>query len=304
MAASTPHSRRLRGRGALGLVALFITVGCASVEPGRPGQLQGSAGPVTWEVSDIGRVVSADNQRIRWSYLITLRNTSDRAIQLEHITRALTSDYADATGGAPVSQPFRRTLGARSELRVPASENWGWRSTTSTPQFGGSANLRGITVFRSFSGTDDGGAPVQIQVRLPLDRSTGRLAQPATMPKSLPAPKRLESDRDLRILTGVWRGSYRMDGTLLDVPFELTILTDLTCQVAENDPVTNRYRRAVRVKDGGLEYSGDRERGTLMLHEADGRRMLAGRISQVDGPPYAIYLEAQRTTSAALPGAP
>jgi hypothetical protein len=39
-----------------------------------------------------------------------------------------------------------------------------------------------------------------------------------------------------------------------------------------------------------------------MLHEADGRRMLSGRISQIDGPPYAIYLEAQGATSAALDG--
>jgi hypothetical protein len=279
-----------------------MTVGCASVEPGRPGQLQGSAGPVTWEVSDIGRVVSADNQRIRWSYLITLRNTSDRVIQLEHITRSLTSDYSDAVGGTPTSQPFRRTLGAQSELRVPAADNWGWLATTSSPQFGGSANLRGITAFRTFSGTDDRGAPVQIQVRLRLDRSTGRLARPATIPKSLAAAKPLASDRDLTAVAGVWRGSYRVDNTLLDVPFELKILEDGTCEVAENDPVTNRYRRAVRVKDGGVEYSGDRERGTLTLHESGGRRMLSGRISQIDGPPYAIYLEAQGATSAALAG--
>jgi hypothetical protein len=303
MAGSALHSRRLRGRGALGLVALLLTVGCASVEPGRPGQLQGSAGPVTWEVSDIGRVVSADNQRIRWSFLITLRNTSDRVIQLEHVTRALTSDYSDTIGGAPAPQPFRRTLGARSELRVPAAENWGWLATTGTPQFGGAATLRGITAFRTFSGTDDGGAPVQVQVRLRLDRSTGRLAQPATMPKGLPAAKPLASDRDLTGVAGVWRGSYRMENTLLDVPFELKILENGTCEVAENDPVTNRYRRTVRVKDGGVEYSGDRERGTLTLHEAGGRRALAGRISQVDGPPYAIYLEAQGATAAALTGA-
>jgi hypothetical protein len=89
-----------------------------------------------------------------------------------------------------------------------------------------------------------------------------------------------------------------MDGSLLDVPIELTVLTDGTGEVAENEPVTNRFRRALRVKDGGLEYSGDRERGTLMLHETEGRRLLAGRISQIDGPPYALYLEEQRTTSA------
>ena len=291
-------------RLSLSLVALLVAVGCASVDPGGLGQLQGSSGPITWEVSDIGRVVSADNQRIRWSYLITLRNTSDRVIQLERVTRALTSDYADTVGGAPAPTPFRRTLGARSELRVPATENWGWLSTRSTPQFGGAQTLRGITSLRDFSGADDRGTPVQVRVRVRLDRSTGQLAQPVTMPKSLPAPKPLDSDRDLATVAGVWRGSYRMDNTLLDVPFELKILENGTCEVAENDPVTNRYRRAVRVKDRGLEYSGDRERGTLMLHEAGGRRALAGRISQIDGPPYDIYLEAQGAASAALAGTP
>jgi hypothetical protein len=116
-------------------------------------------------------------------------------------------------------------------------------------------------------------------------------------PASLAAPRTLGSDRDLASLAGVWRGSYRLDGALLDVPFEVTIGADGTCQVAENDPVTVRFRRSVRVKDGGLQYAGDRERGTLTLHEAQGRRALAGRVNQIDGPSYTIYLEAQSAAS-------
>ncbi|MGH7359864.1 MAG: hypothetical protein ACREJR_13715 [Candidatus Rokuibacteriota bacterium] len=206
--------------------------------------------------------------------------------------RAMTGDAPEMVGGSAVS-PFRRTLGARAELRVPAWDSWGWLARSNTT-FGGAATLRPMIAFRSFSGTDDRGAPVQIPVRVRLDPSVGRLARPATMPARLPAPTTIDSDRGLASLAGVWRGSYRVDESLLDVPFELTIVADGTCQVAENDPVTNRFRRVVRVKDGGLEYSGDRERGILTLHETEGRRMLVGRVNQTDGPPYVFYLEAQR----------
>jgi hypothetical protein len=247
--------------------------------------------------------VSSDNQRIRWSYLIVLRNTGDRPIQIERMERAIQSDYGDSVGGTPTTVPFRRTLGARSELHVSTSDSWGWLPQSNT-SFGGAATLRPITAFRAFSGADDRGTPVQVRVRLGLDRSTGRLAQPPAMPKSLPPPRPLESDGELATLVGTWRGSYRLDNAVLDVPFELTILADGACQVAENDPVTNRFRRAVRVKDGGLEYSGERERGTLRLHEGNGRRMLAGRIAQIDGPPYTIYLEARNPTAAAPGPAP
>lgn len=288
----------------LSLAGLVITLGCASVETGGRGESRGSSGVVTWEVSDIGRVLSSDNQRIRWSYLITLRNTSDRVIQLERAERATITRHSEVVGGTPTSQPFGRTLGARSELRIPTADNWGWLPGANTA-FGGAATLDSITAFRRFTGADDRGAPIDIQVRVRLDPSVGLLARPPTPPRSLPPPKTLEAS-DFATLVGVWRGSYRLDGTLLDVPIEVTILADGTFQIAENEPVTNRFRRTVQVKDGGLDLSGDRDRGTLTLHEIGSRRMLAGRVSQPGGQPgttsstleYAIYLEAQAPKSA------
>jgi hypothetical protein len=167
--------------------------------------------------------------------------------------------------------------------------------------FGGAATLRSITVYRTFIGTDDRGAPVRIEVLLRLDPSTGVLARPLVAPSSLPAPSVLSSADGLAGLVGLWRGSYRVDDTLLDVPFTATIVADGTVSLAENEPVTNRFSRKVQVKDGGLEFSGDRERGTLRLHELTGRRMLVGRITPIEGPSYAIYLEAQAPASAAVP---
>jgi hypothetical protein len=291
------NATRASSRLAVCIAVLVALAGCASVGPTGPGTWQGSSGPILWEVSDIGRVISSDNQRIRWSYLITLRNPTDRPIQLERVERAVVGDYGDSVGGTPTSLPFRRTLGARSDLHISTSDNWGWVAPSNTA-FGGAAMLRGITAFRRFSGGDDRGTPIHISVQVRLDRAIGRLARPATRPATLPTATVLESERDLASLAGLWRGSYRMEGSLLDVPFELTIAADGSCQAAENDPVTNRFHRTVRVKDGGLDYSGDRERGTLTLHEGRGRRMLAGTIAQTDGPSYAFYLEAQRASAA------
>jgi hypothetical protein len=161
--------------------------------------------------------------------------------------------------------------------------------------------LHPITVYRTFVGTDDRSALVRVQVRLRLDPSAGVLARPLVAPSSMPAPSVLSSADGLASLVGLWRGSYRVDDTLLDVPFTATVVADGTVSLAENEPVTNRFSRKVQVKDGGLEYSGDRERGILRLYELTGRRMLLGRVTPIEGRSYAVYLEAQAPVSAAAP---
>jgi hypothetical protein len=72
------NNARHGGRLALSVALLLVTIGCASVEPGGPGPLRGASGSITWEVSNIGRVVSSDNQRVRWSYLINLKTPGRR----------------------------------------------------------------------------------------------------------------------------------------------------------------------------------------------------------------------------------
>jgi hypothetical protein len=245
--------------------------------------------------------MSADNQRVRWSYLITLRNSGERVIQFERLERAVHSTL-ESVGGTPTSQPYRRTLGARGELHLSTSDNWGWLSRANTT-FGGAVTLHPVTAYRTFIGTDDRGTPVRVEVRVPLSPSTGTLAKPLVAPASLPAPSVLTNDNGLRPLVGPWRGSYRVHQTVLDVPFAATIAADGSISLAENEPVTNRFSRKVQVKDGGLEYSGDRERGMLQLHEQAGRRMLVGKITQIEGPSYVVYLEAQAPASAVAPPA-
>jgi len=270
---------------------LPLAVGCASGGLDGGGVIRGSSEEVTWEISDIGRIVSADNQRIRWSYMITLRNSSDRPIQLERVERAVTTSSAEAIGGTPTSRAFRRTLAARSELRYPAADTWGWMNTSSR----GAETLRAITAHRRFIGTDEAGMPIEISVRLRLDPSVGRLAKPRTPPQNLP-PANTLGPSDMTSLVGSWRGSYRFDNTLLDVPTMVTISADGTFHVSDNDPVTERYTRTVRVKDGKLDYSGRGEHGTLTLYGLGAKRMLVGQLTQPGDQPgsdtrFTIYLE-------------
>jgi hypothetical protein len=283
---------------------LLVTMGCASMGTETPSEYRGSAGAVNWTVSDIGRVVSSDNQRIRWSYLITLRNAGDRVIQLERVERAMTAQSPEMVGGAPTSSPLWRTLGARSELRIPTSDSWGW-APRSNAAFGGAATLRPVTVFRKFIGKDDRGAPVEIQVRVPLHSAVGRLVSPPTRPQTLPPATTLGAG-SMASLVGPWRGSYRPEGTLLDVPIAVTVLADGTFEFAENEPPTNRFSRPFQTKNGALEYTGSRGRATLTLHESGGKRMLAGDLVDADvrlgmsSPEsrFAVYLEPAVSTSA------
>lgn len=278
----------------------LLTMGCSSMGTDGGRGSGGASGPITWEVSDMGRIVSADNQRIRWSYVITIRNTGDGAVQLESVERAIFSSHPDVAGGTRTSRPYNRRIEARSELRYAANDDWGWRQTSPGVAFGGAAVLDAITAYRRFIGSYDRGKRIEIETRVRLDPSVGVLAKPPTKPQSLPVPTRLASSSDLASLVGSWRGSYRQDKSILDIPIEVTILPDGKFQVAENVPITNRFAGTVQVRDGGLAYLGNRDRGTLSLHEIAGRRMLVGQVAPSEGPTYAVYLEAQAPSTAAV----
>lgn len=292
----------------LGIVAVtcLLASTCATTAVGGPDAFRGTSGSVAWEVVDIGRIASADNQRFRWSYTIVLRNTGDTTIEITRVERSLSaSARGDIIGGTPTSQALRRTLRAGSELRVPASDDWGWiRGGT----FGGAATLSPITVRRRFFGTDQTGRPIEIDVQVRLDRGVGRLSTPPTAPEQLPAQRTLQAS-DLGSLVGTWRGSYRGERSPFDIPVEVTIAPDGTFQAGDNDPVTNRFSGTLRVQDGKLQYSQRRDSGTLALHEAGGKRMLVGRVSgpRDDGSTFSssLYLEAASTPVAATaPPAP
>lgn len=273
------------------LAVLLSVWGCATVE------LRGTSGPVSWEVTDIGQVTSLDGMRMRWSYVVVLKETAGVAIQFDRVERG---SYApNIVGGAPTSVSFHRSLAANSELRAAFSDSWGWvGESVERRRFGGAALLGSLTVERRFIGTDAQGRAVTVLVRLQLDRSLGkRSTRPPTI-GTLPPDKRLEAS-DLARLAGDWRGSYRarIGNEDFDIPIEWTVRADGSVEFGEHDPVTNRFRGTLSIRDGRLAYaSRGNDSGTVTFHEGGGRRVLFGTVS---GPreggwtfSYTIRLEA------------
>lgn len=271
--------RRAKVAGTM-LAGLLTASGCATSAIDGPSQVRGTAGPVAWEVTDMGQLVSLDGDRMLWSYVVVLRETAGTSIQFERMER----DYympglpgREMRGGGLTSTPFRRSLAANSELRVPLSDNFGW---TSSAPFGGTATLRTLTVERRFIGADAQGRPITIVVRLHLDRSVGRLTTPLATAGPLPPPRILTA-ADLAGLAGTWRGSYRTNRgrNEFDIPLEASIASDGSVELAEYEPVTRRFRATLSVRDGRLAYTAGNNSGTFDLHEGGGRRVLFGRIS-------------------------
>ena len=278
------------------LAILLIGGGCATPGVDHPSAFRGSDGPVAWQVIDVGQVVSLDGSRTLWSYVVVLRNTTGASVQFERRECGSYTPGRDIIGGTPTSTPFRRSLAANSELRVPLTRNFGWIRQT---PFGGAATLQTLTVECRFIGVDAQGTPVSVLVRLRLDRSVGRRTTPPPTTGPLPAVRSLTA-ADLASLAGTWRGSYRTThgGNDFDIPLEATIGTDGSVDFGEYDPVTRRFRGSLAVRDGRLEYRSGRDSGTLELHEGGDKRVLFGRASGPrDGTTtsYLVRLEAPTT---------
>jgi hypothetical protein len=230
---------------------------------------------VAWQIENIGQVLSPDEQHMRWSYVIVLRETAGSAIEFQRVDVGSRAEGMEITGGL-TSSPFARTLPAQGELRIPNVDTWGWSRQSGNP-FGGAAALRTVMVEYRFIEQASGGEPVSVAVRMRLDRSVGKLVRPAVSTTGALPPQRTLSD--LASLAGPWRGSVRADGDVFHVPIDLTFAADGTVHVAVNDPVTVQARATASVRDGRLEYSADPLSGAFRLHEDQGQRILAGYVS-------------------------
>ena len=260
-------------------IALLAT-GCATEgTSSAPRALRGVSGPVEWEIRDIGRLVSLDGQRMRWSFAILLREATGSTIQFERVERGSYAPGMEIIGGTAESRPFVRTLTPNSEMSYPVPESWGWdRSHATRHAFGGAGTISPLTVEYRFAGKDSAGGAVTVLARIRLDRSVGRAVTPRPTTGPLPPMKNLDA-ADLPSLAGAWAGSYRADRGDFDVPIEVVIRPDGSFEVGENDPVTNRFRATVRIRDGKLAYTHGSDSGDLTLYEGDGKRVLSGHVS-------------------------
>jgi len=178
------------------------------------------------------------------------------------------------TGGNPVTASFGRWLLANGEVRVYFTDNWGWMAHNPMT-FGGATVLPTVRVERRLVGHDDADAAVVVPVRVDLNRSVGRLTRPTPVSDPVPPERRLWS-YELSVVVGVWRGAYRPGQGTFDIPLELMIRENGAVKGGEYDPVVHRFSGTARVADGRLDLSLGQDRGTLTLHEADGKRVLSG----------------------------
>jgi len=203
------------------LALLLVASGCATSPDGGSRPLTGSAGPVEWEVTDVGRIERPDGMQSRWSFTIVLREKAGTAIQFERVELGALGPYVE-TGGISRTA-FNHRLEARSELREGAVDTWGWVSYAGT-QFGGSAALGSVTVERRFIGKDANGQTIVVPVRVNLHRGFGRPSrQPRSPAPPLPPARQLQAT-DLTGLAGRWEGYYQSAEFL--VPAEATIGED------------------------------------------------------------------------------
>ena len=143
-------------------------LGCATSDGLR--SLQGQSGSVAWEVSDIRQTSEEGGSRLRWDYVLTLRNTGSTAITFEQVARNIITP-GESWGGMS-SQALVRRLDVGGE----------WRMTNNSyshgcPRCDASSAARvlrdGVTRVLEFTGRDDQGRPVTVTVRIPFNSGVG-----------------------------------------------------------------------------------------------------------------------------------
>jgi hypothetical protein len=256
------------------LLVAIVLPACATTTPDS--RQAATSGPVSWEVVDMTHALRNDGLGIRWYYVLVLKEKRGVGIQFERIEAAL---FGPTVGAGEVSRqsPYRERLAPNGELRVNLVSTFAYINPATAGQ---ARDIReyayGLTAQRTFSGKDDNGQPVRFVVKVPLDRGTGRRL---IAPKVAPGPSPLPSARvtDAAALAGEWVGHYRVDG--YDVPLKLVVAGDGSFQATESDPVRNRYKGTLAVRDERVTWSMGNGSGPLGLYDEGGRRALAGRVA-------------------------
>jgi hypothetical protein len=256
----------------MSLLSAALSAACATTGT-TPRAFVGAAGPIQWQVVDIGQVVATDDSGFRWSYTVVLTNAGTSSIRFEHAERGMRAP--NLISGGLGRTPFERTLAPGAETRASFVEVWQFRRGDSVP-FGGSGALGTLTVDRRFVGKDERGGTVVVPVIMHFDRSVGKVA---SRPRATPPASEEVRVSDVTQLAGTWQGHYRNREDLFNVPLRLEVSRDGAFEAFENDPVTNRYRGRLQVQDGRVRWSQGGDSGTLTFHQGSEGRLLIGALS-------------------------
>jgi hypothetical protein len=143
-----------------------MVVGCATTD--TTGALQGQAGPLAWEVSQVRQ--NRQPSQIARSFTLLLRNSSSLDIGLLGVATS-TIASGDSWGGQS-SHSFVRRIKAGDEWRI---ENQQFTfSCPNCDQSKAETSFRtGVVLVFQFEGVDDQGRSSRAPVRIRLDSSTG-----------------------------------------------------------------------------------------------------------------------------------
>jgi hypothetical protein len=142
----------------LGSTLLLLT-GCASLAV----HTEGTSGPIAWRVDDIAVVTRQVNGKPvdGQAFVLVLKNTSDRTLTL---TRMEESRYRPQTGGSTASYNGSWMLRPGGESRFNRFTSLVCNSGQGCTDSG--ANLALFRII--FTGTDDGGQPVEARMDITL----------------------------------------------------------------------------------------------------------------------------------------
>jgi len=230
LAGARPAGRFSTAAVILALLACLAPAGAAAAEEA----FRGTADGVAWSVYVVQTQLAAQHA-LRWDFVVILRETQGRDIQLELIEGGVLDRSSPVGAGRrqgwrpPVRErhrretPTTRRLPARGEIRY---KHWDRSETGQTA----------LEVFRRYRGRDGAGKDVLVGIIMKLDAKVGaRTANPT--PLTLPSDLDVPSPPDIRLVTppattppglaalaGAWRGRWGGD----EARHALLVVEDVT----------------------------------------------------------------------------
>jgi hypothetical protein len=250
------------------VVMHLVLAGCAAE---RAGIQKGDSGPIAWEVIDIRQSLEEQGNRMRWDYTLVLRNIGSTTVTFDQMTLITMVPGGNMSGGHS-TRPYVLTLEPGGEVRdANNSYNHGCIRNCD-PQYVRQMFRNGVTRVIELRGRDGAGQPVSPVIRLRLDSSMG------TKPTPVSANIRPTPIHELGQIAGKWRGAIYGSGSALGT---MTIERDgqYTWR-GDREGIGGTLRTG---DDGRVRFeSSTGRRGTLTLHEGDGRRRLTIVYDGVD----------------------
>lgn len=208
---------------------------------------------------------------MKWDYTLVLKNIGSTPVTFDQMTLITMTPGGNVSGGH-TTRPYVRQLEPGAEVRDPNNSYSHGCVQNCDPQWVHQMLRTGVTRVIELRGRDGTGRSVTPIIRLRLDSSVG------TSPAPVSARIRPTPIRELGQVAGKWRGTIFGSGS---PPATVSIERDGTYTWrGDRESGTGTLRTS---GDGRVLFeSSAGRRGSLTLHEGDGRRRLTIDYDGVD----------------------